>query len=184
LFRKALTAASSVEPKDSNAAPGKIRIAISGVGPERLAEIECREVRRKQARRRILQKYQGRYANRAVIATSKLDCPNRTIVGLTRRSVRRLLGRIVRQDGEILRLLTILDFTEALGSDTALEQLAYGGCPARHSPCKSPGVNDPQFLVREHDLKPLASVEFTHVPLREPTLRAVLRRHVNAKSPK
>jgi len=138
-----------------------------------------------KARHRIFQKYQGRHVSRdAVIATSKLDCPNRTIVGLTRRSVRRLLGCFFRQDREILRSLTILDFTEALSSDAALEQLAYGGCPARHSPCKSPSVNDPQFLVREHDLKPLASVEFTHVPLREPTLRAVLRRHINAKSPK
>src|SRR5436190_8853238 len=88
--------------------------------------------------------------------------------------VSRLLGCLVRQDGEILRPLTVLDFTESLGSDAALEQLSYGGCPARHSLCKSPGVNDPQFLGGEHDVEPLASVDFTHVPLREPSPRATI----------
>jgi hypothetical protein len=91
-----------------------------------------------------------------------------------------LLGRIIRHDGEILRPLTVLDFIEALGAYAALEQLTYGCCAARHSPCKSPSVNDPQFLWREHDLKPLAPVEFTHVPLREPSTKTVN----NAKSPK
>jgi hypothetical protein len=145
------------------------------VGPERLVEIECREVRRRQGAAPDLSKISGKkceprwYHHDFQIRLPKADYwPDPLIVS-------RLLGRLIRKDGEILRPLTVLDFTESLGSDAALEQFAYRCCPARHSLCKSLGIDDPQFLVREHDLKPLASVEFTHVPLAEPTPRAAFR---------
>src|SRR5258706_14901924 len=55
--------------------------------------------------------------------------------------------------------------SKSLGSKAALEQLAYCSCPARHPLCKPPSINDPQFLMRQHDLEPLTSTEFAHLAL-------------------
>ena len=55
--------------------------------------------------------------------------------------------------------------SKSLGSKAALEQLTYCSCPARHPLCKPPSINDPQFLMRQHDLEPLTSTEFAHLAL-------------------
>jgi Domain of unknown function (DUF892) len=73
-----------------------------------------------------------------------------------------LFGCLVGHNGEVLGLLAVPDFAKSLGSHAALEQFPYRRGPARHSPCKTPSIDDPQFLVRKHDLEPLASAEFTH----------------------
>ena len=76
-----------------------------------------------------------------------------------------LFGCFVGENREVLGFLTILDFSKPLGSEAALEQLAYCGCPARHPVCKPPCVNDPQLLMHQHDLQPLASIEIAHLAL-------------------
>src|ERR1700722_11310695 len=67
-----------------------------------------------------------------------------------------LLGCVVGHHGEVLGLLGVIDIAKSLGSHAALEQFPYRRGPARHSPCKTPGIDDPQFVVRKHDLEPLA----------------------------
>jgi hypothetical protein len=76
-----------------------------------------------------------------------------------------LFGCLVGHNGEVLGLLAVPDFAKSLGSHAALEQFPYRRGPARHSPRKTPGIDDPQFLVRKHDLEPLASAEFTQLSL-------------------
>jgi len=85
LFRKALGAASSLEPEDSTVAPGKIRIAMSGLGRSGWRRSNAAKSAEGKARHQIFQKYRGRSVSRdGIITTSKFDYPNRTIVGLTR----------------------------------------------------------------------------------------------------
>ena len=67
-----------------------------------------------------------------------------------------LLGCFAGENGEVLGFLAVLDFPKSLGSKAALEQLAYCGRPARHPLCKPPRINDPQLLMHQHDLQPLA----------------------------
>src|SRR3981189_632747 len=76
---------------------------------------------------------------------------------------RRLLGCcFFRDNGEVLGLLAVLYLAKSLGRDATLEQLPYRRRPARHPLGKAPSVDEPEFLMREHDLEPLASIEITH----------------------
>ncbi|MGC1663090.1 MAG: hypothetical protein WA773_07075, partial [Bradyrhizobium sp.] len=74
-------------------------------------------------------------------------------------------SRFVRKNREVLRLLAVSDFQKSFGGHAALEQFPYGRCPARHPLGKTPGIDDPQFCVGQHDLEPFASIEFAHLTL-------------------
>jgi hypothetical protein len=87
-----------------------------------------------------------------------------------------LLGYVIGENREVLRLLAILCFRKSFRSHAALEQLPDCRCPARHPLCKTPRINEPQFCGREHDLEPFASIEFTHLTLPVKNLHSLLKR--------